>query len=105
MLLFYVYRIINLHVINIEEGIIMKLFVTATIYSSEEKGKPIHHIRAYSQFNINCLICYYATGTAVDNRVFGTFSLCLQGRSEDVNAYITYLEDEGFNVACRNSKK
>lgn len=105
MLLFYVYLIINLHLISIEEGIVMKLFVTATIYSKEEKEKPRHHIRAYSQFNIDCLICYYATGTAGEKGVFGTFSLCLNGKKEDVNEYIAYLENEGFDVAHKNSKK
>lgn len=76
----------------------MELFVRATLYNPEEERKPIYFIRKYSKFNINCLICSYATGIAGEKGAFGTYNLCLQGRPEDVIDFVVYLQVNGFKV-------
>ena len=81
----------------------MELFVRAILKNREEQKKPVHYIRKYSMFNINCLICSYATGTVDGEGAFAIYNLCLEGRPEDVIDFVVYLQKSGFKVYNNHS--
>lgn len=71
----------------------MKLYVKAVGKDSKLKWPSYDYVSNYTEFNIECDICDEDLGISKDK-----YKLCLKGKKENIESFISYLRMKGFKV-------